>query len=666
MTNGNLSSELEIFDSDRRTGSPGCGGRMARKKIEDGLDPEERRRTLRRLGGYLLRYRTRLLLGITFSLFASFSNLFSISAFIPIFNALGESGGVVRVFDMGGEELDRHDRFIHGEEMPFYEEWMARWTGFKRMANDWSSGKSIREVIFLISGLILPLYFLKLIFVTLTIYFIGTTGYLAVRDLREDLYRKIHTLGLDFFSRERTGIIMSRVINDVELIGRSLSMELTDSLNNVFYVVTHFILLALISLKMLMITFVIVPLVSSPMSKITKVIRRAATQQQETLAELGAHVQEVISGIRVIRAFSMEKFESSRFEKVNHHLFNSTFRLHYNHQVGPALTEFIATGVVLGFLSWGATSIADGELSRGMFFAFFFTLIFIMRPLKQLSVLANLTSTSVAAAARIFQLLETETIVRDRGDALPFRGIEKGIRFEGVSFTYPGSDRPALQRIDLEIPAGKTYSIVGSSGAGKSTLADLLPRFYDVTEGRILVDDVDLRDYRLKELRTSFGIVTQNIFLFNASVRENIAYGRNDVPLEKVIEVARAANAHEFIESLPDGYETGVGERGVMLSGGQRQRLAIARALLRNPSILIFDEATSALDNESEKLVQEAMDRLRQGRTVLVIAHRLSTVYRSDQILVMEDGQILDRGTHSELLKTSAVYQKLYEMQFAE
>lgn len=635
-----------------------------KKKLKD-LDPTIRKKTTGRLLRYLFRYRFRMMAGILFSLLASFSNLFSISAFIPIFNALGETGPV-RVFDLGKEEVQRLEGFRNGEDLPVYEIAMAEWTGFKMAANDWASEKSIRDVVFSISGIILPLYFLKLIFVTLTAYFIGTTGYLAVRDLREELYLKLQELGLESFSNERTGILMSRVVNDVELIGRSLSMELTDSLNNVFYVITHFILLALISLKMLLITFVIVPLVSSPMGKITRLIKRIANDQQERLAEMGAHVQEIISGIRVIRAFSMESFEAGRFTVINDRLFGNTFRLHFNHQVGPALTEFIATAIVLVFLSWGAYAIADGSLSRGMFFAFFFTLMFVMRPLKQLSVLANLISTAVAAAVRVFDLLDVQTPVKEKENAIPFQGLKEKVELRHVTFQYPGADRPALQDIQLEIPVGKTVSIVGSSGAGKSTLVDMLPRFYDVDQGEILFDGIPVGDFKLKDLRRSFGIVTQNIFLFNATIRENIAYGRSDVDEETLMHAAIAANAHDFIMELPSGYDTMVGERGVMLSGGQRQRLAIARSLLRDPEILIFDEATSALDNESEKLVQEAMERLTTGRTVLVIAHRLSTIYKSDMILVMDQGRIVERGTHQELLTRSQIYKKLYEMQFAE
>lgn len=634
-----------------------------RKDRGETIDREKRYRLTSRMLGYLARYRFRLIAGLVFSLFASFSNLFSITAFVPIFNTLGKEGRVT-LFQIGGEEKQRYVSYVNGDSQPFYIQIAAMVTGWKYYANEYVKDKSSREVIYLITLFVLPLYGLKLVSVTATIYFIGTAGLLAVRDLREELYVKMNRLGLDYFSRERTGLVMSRVINDVEVVGKSFSTEFSEATINFFYVITHLGLLAAISWKMLLVTILIAPLTGAPVSRLAKTIRRVTIAQQEWLAQMGAHLQEVLGGIRVIRAFSMEEFEKKRFRPINENLYQNTFQVHYHHQFGPAITEFIATFIVLGFLTWGAYSISNGDLSKALFFAFFFTLIFIMRPLKQLSIMVNLFSTALGAADRIFETIDMKESIVEKKNARSFPGLKNQIEIKNVSFTYPESEEPALHQINLEVKQGMTVSIVGPSGAGKSTLMDLIPRFYDTGEGSVSFDGVDVRDFKLRELRTKIGIVTQNIFLFNATIGENIAYGRKDVGMDQIIEVARAANAHDFIEQLPEGYNTLVGERGVMLSGGQRQRIAIARALLHNPPVLIFDEATSALDNESEKAVQEAMERLREGRTVFIIAHRLSTVYRSDLILVMQDGKIVERGTHRELVEDSTVYKKLYELQF--
>ena len=655
--------------------SSGAGGPTEAPSAARDLSPEpsgpERRRLIRRLFGYVWRYWFRISAGIVLSLLVSLTNLFSLTGFVPIFNALGESGPV-QIFTIGGAEKSRYEKYRRGQPLVFYERLSARISGWKMESNSFFEHRSSAETILLLCAVLLPMYVIKIICIIGALFFVGTAGLMAVRDLRMELFAKLNEVGMDFFTEQRTGFIMSRVINDVELVGRSISSEFNDALINLFYIVTHVALLAAISWKMLFITVFIVPILMTPVSRFAGRVRRAARGQQDRLADLGSHVQEIISGIRVIRAFSMEAFERRRFGDTNNELYQNTFRGHYYHQVGPAITEFVSTLVVIGFLVWGAHEIVLAQqtpgtgLSRGLFFAFFFTLIFIMRPLKQVSIMYNLLANAAVAAARIFDLIDREPLIREAPAAVPFSGVGRELRYRSVSFGYPGAAKTALEEVDVTVQRGQTVSLVGSSGAGKSTFVDLLMRFYDPVSGSIEVDGIDLRDFRVRDLRTSIGIVTQSIFLFNASVRENIAYGRPDVSQERVEESARMANAHDFIMELPQGYETPLGERGVMLSGGQRQRIAIARALLRDPPILVFDEATSALDNESEKLVQEAMEKLLANRTVFIIAHRLSTVVHSDMILVLDEGRIVERGTHAELLDNGKTYRKLYEMQFAE
>lgn len=631
------------------------------------VKPKAKAGPLIRVAGYLSKYKTRIVLGMITSLLVSFANLFSLTAFVPIFDAIGEDGPV-KLFQLTGNEQKKLQAYREGEYLEAYDQILVQWISFKSWANSKATKLSARELIFRLCLLIIPVYFLKVLFLTAAIYLIGTAGLFAVRDMRFALYKKLQELGLDYFEQGRTGFIMSRVINDVQLLARSLSQEFQQAVINIFYIVTHLALLAFISWEMLLVMLVAVPVLMSPVNNFASRIRKAAMGQQERLADMGAHVQEILSGIRVIRAFSMEKFEQLRFNLINDRLFRNTFKGHYYHQVGPAITEFVATIVVCGFLAWGAHEIAYGEppLRRGEFFAFFFTLVFIMRPLKQVSVMLNLLGASSAAAERVFEIFDLSGNVKESENPLPFQGVEKEITFENVTFTYPNSDEPAVENINLTVKKGSTVSVVGSSGAGKSTMMDLLPRFYDPGEGAIKIDGTDIRDISIADLRRKIGIVTQSVFLFNATLKDNLTLGRTDFSQEWIEECAKAAFAHEFIEALPSGYMTEVGERGVMLSGGQRQRIAIARAILHDPPVLIFDEATSALDNESEQMVQKAIETLLKGRTVFIIAHRLSTVYRSDEILVMDKGRIAERGTHDDLLKSSNIYKKLYEMQFHE
>ena len=628
------------------------------KESGEGLPEPGKWKTLGRLFRYILHYRFRIIAGVFLSFLVSIANLASLSAFVPIFNALGQEGSI-GLFKLGKVEAEQYELWLAGADQPVHERIRGYATHAKVWMNTELSNKTSSEAIIWLCLAIVPVYLIKILCVTGTIYFVGTAGLFAVRDLRDELYRKLNHLGIDYFQKERTGIVMSRIINDVDVVGRSLSVEFNEALVNIFYIITHLALLAIISWKMLLIALIVVPIIISPVSKFA-----------------------MRGGIRVIRAFSMEGFERKRFGVVNERLYEHTYRGHYFHQVGPALTEFTGTLVVVMFLVWGAWQITgyaasgpyseyltffyDRQLDRGRFFTFFVTLIFVMQPVRSISVMVNLLSATQSAAVRIFEMLDKTEGVVNPPNAIPLKDFSDRIEYKDVCFTYPGVDRPALTDINFVVRRGQTVSFVGSSGAGKSTLMDLLPRLYDVTSGSISVDGHDIRALNLKDLRTKIGVVSQDVFLFNATIRENIAYGRPDAPLERVIEVCQAANADEFIQSLPEGYDTPIGERGVMLSGGQRQRIAIARALLLDPPILVFDEATSNLDNESEYLVQQAVERLLVGRTVFMIAHRLSTVYRSDEILVLDQGRVVERGTHQELLDNGQIYRKLYEMQFAE
>jgi ATP-binding cassette subfamily B protein/subfamily B ATP-binding cassette protein MsbA len=619
-----------------------------------------------RLAQYVLKYKYRIILGIFFSLIASITNLISLTAFVPIFNAIGSSNKVDFV-EIGPEEKKIYEKYLENQKLETYEKLYVKWVEFKIKINKHFEPYDNKEIVYQIILIVIPIYLLKIISITASIFFLGTAGFYATRDLRNDLYEKLNRLNLSFFELERTGYIMSRVVNDIHLISRSISVEFQEFIVNFFYIITHLILLFLISWKMLLIMFIGVPILMAPVNKFALKVKRAAKNQQERLTDYLNHLQEVISGVRVIRAFAMEDFEEMRFNLINEKLYKDTFRGHYYHQVGPAITELVVTFVVILFLSWGAYEITKGEITKGHFFAFFFTFLFIMRPLIQTSVMLNLVGIVGTATERIFEIFDNKNEFQLPKNPIPFKGLKNSIIYKNVYFTYPNNSTDAyvLKNINLEIKKNQIIALVGESGAGKSTIIDLLLRFYDPNKGEILIDNIDLRKYNIFDIRKKIGIVSQNVFLFNTTIKENITLFDHTIKEEEIIKVCKLAYAHDFIEKLPEGYNTLVGERGVMLSGGQRQRIAIARALIHNPEILILDEATSALDNESEKMVEKAIESAIRDKTVIIIAHRLRTVYKADKIYVIDKGSVLEEGTHQELLAKNGLYKKLYELQFS-
>ncbi|AXX14840.1 MULTISPECIES: ABC transporter ATP-binding protein [Leptospira] len=620
----------------------------------------------KRLLKYSFKYKYRLTSGIVLSFFVSVLNGASLTSLIPIFDSLGT--GEKTNFEISLTKKDKallqrlqeKDSFSRTESIELrLAEWKIRLnSSLKNMSHD--------QLVLLFCFVVFPVYLLKLTFLAAAIYCINSAGYLAIRDLRAELYAKAQTLPLNHFVQEKTGILMSRIINDVEVLGRLISSDLKDAIIDFFYIVTHLLLLLYLSWKMFLAVFIVVPIVMGPVSAFADKIRRATRNQQERLSSLNGHLQEVISGIRVIRAFSMEKAEAKRFWEFNQDLSDKTFKGHFYHQVGPSLTELFSSIVAVVFLSFGAYLMEDGTFSRGMFMAFFLTLIFLMRPFKQMSMLSNSIQSAISAGSRVFELLDQETDIQNPVSPKFLKKMEKGLSFNNVTFTYPGAKTPAIQEINLEIPKGETVALVGASGAGKSTLVDLIPRLIDPQEGQIFIDGIDIRELDLSNLRKRIGIVAQQVFLFNGTIRENICYGNQSVTEEQLRSACEQAFAMEFILSFEEGFDTIVGERGVMLSGGQRQRIAIARALLLNPEILILDEATSALDTESERLVQQALESLYKNRTVIIIAHRLSTVQIANTIFAMEDGRIVESGTHAELIRLDGKYKKLYDIQFVE
>ena len=490
----------------------------------------------------------------------------------------------------------------------------------------------------------------------------------VTRDLRNALYRHLQRLPLGWFGRTKTGQILARVLTDTAQTKQLVTEIITRSLQSSAIVVTTIVALFAISWRLTLLSLVVAPLLIAGLQPILRKLRKGHRRLGNQYGEITSVVQESVSGMRIVKSFRGEAYEERRFAEASGRYARGMVRVTRVAALAQPITETLGTAIAVVILWIGARQVlVAGTLSGATLIAFLILVMRMLQPLKQLSQVPTTAQQSMAAAERLFEVLDlpTETAL-DRGTRA-VDGLREGIAFDRVSFAYGPDTEPVLDDVSLRAAKGEIVALVGPSGAGKSTLVDLIPRFYEPTAGRILVDGVDAREIRLESLRELIGIVSQDTVLFNDTVRNNIAYGAEGRYTQGQIEAAaRAANAHDFIALLPEGYETELGERGTRLSGGQRQRLAIARALLTDPPILILDEATSALDTESERLVQEAIDRLLAGRTVFVIAHRLSTIEHADQILVLERGRVVERGTHAELLARRGAYARLHALQFRD
>jgi subfamily B ATP-binding cassette protein MsbA len=519
---------------------------------------------------------------------------------------------------------------------------------------------SLRNVIMIVLAAVIA----KNILVWIAGQFGASLQEYVTRDLRNAVYRHLAHLPLGYFTQMKAGQILSRVINDTFETRLILTQIVTQSLQSFSLVVVYIAILFSISWKLTLLALVILPILAVALQPMLKKLRKGNLRRGNVHGEMTSVLQETIAGIRIVKSFGTEAYEEKRFGEGSNKYARSSVRLTRLSLLAAPITEIVGTVIAVLVLWLGAREVlVAGSMTGATLLAFLTLVLRLLQPLKQLSAMRATAQSSLASAERLFEILDSPAeFQRDRGtrDRASF---DRDIRFEKVSFAYDGN--PVLSNIDLEVRKGEVVALVGPSGAGKSTLVDLIPRFYEPASGRILLDGVDTREIRLPALRALTGIVSQETVLFNDTARNNIAYGMPDKYTQAQIEAAaRAGNAHDFITELPNGYDTVLGERGTRLSGGQRQRLAIARALLSDPPILILDEATSALDTESERLVQEAVDRLLQGRTVFVIAHRLSTISHADQIIFLDRGEIVERGTHAELLAKRGAYYRLYSMQF--
>jgi subfamily B ATP-binding cassette protein MsbA len=516
----------------------------------------------------------------------------------------------------------------------------------------------------LVPLLIVGLFFVRGVFLYLGQYLTVRTGAMVIRDLRQALYESIVRQSLSFFQAHPSGLILSRILHDVQRLQRLTTNQLAD-LVRVGAMVPFLLVTALLhDWRLSLATMGALPLLAYPMVRLGKKLRRASTASQEDMAQVANRLTESVAGIKVVQAFGMEEHEIGRFREAVGRMLRADLRAGRAGALAPAIMELLGAAVGAALFYFAGYQIARGRLDAGDFAVVLFCLGLLFMSTRRLNAVYAELQRGIAAATRVFDMLDREREIVDRPGVGSLPPFSDKIAFDAVKFAY--GDQPVLGEVDLVIERGETVALVGASGAGKTTLANLLPRFYDPSSGVVRIDGRDLRDVALASLRDQIGLVTQETVLFDDTVRNNIAYGRGEVGLDRVVEVARASQAHEFIEDLPQGYETRLGERGQRLSMGQRQRIAIARALLKDPPLLILDEATSALDAESEVLVQRALERLMKGRTSVVIAHRLSTVRRADRIVVLDRGRIVEQGSHASLLAAGGHYAHLCRLQFAE
>ena len=493
-------------------------------------------------------------------------------------------------------------------------------------------------------------------------YLVNYAGFGMITDLRDDLYETILRRSISFFQKHATGTLLSTLINDMERVQYAMSSVLSDFLQQFFTLVFTAVVVVTLGGKLSWLLLLFVPIVIVSVRRIGRGVRQTTRGGQDKLAEIQNILHETITGNRIVKAFNMERWELTRFRAAARRLFRANLRSVQAQALSSPLMDAIGALAIALLLLVGRGQIQRGAMTEGTFFTFIVALFKLYDPVRKFALYYNNFQQALGASSEIFRFMDEADELVEKARPVHLKTFTDAIRLEGVHFSY-GEDE-VLHGIDLEIRRGEVIALVGPSGAGKSTLVNLIPRFFDPTAGRVTIDGIDLRDVSTRSLREQIGKVTQETILFNDTVRNNIAYGQPDVPLARVEAAAKAALAHDFIVHLPDGYDTEIGEKGFRLSGGERQRLAIARALLKNAPLLILDEATSSLDSESEALVQPALGNLMEGRTVVVIAHRLSTVRRATRIAVLEAGQVTAIGTHSELMESSPIYQRLYRLQF--
>lgn len=600
-----------------------------------------------RILSYIRSYRSFALLNVLFNLLTVAFSLFSVMMIVPFMQLL--FGKIPMVMQQpewrwSAESLFEYFKYFLSREIS-------------------SSGQLPALVKFCV--VIAFLFFLKNLFRFLAVFFLSPIRNGAVRNLRQDVYEKIISLPLSYYSKERKGDIIARISDDVREVEISIISFLEVTVREPLTILVYLGALLVWSAELTAFVFVMLLVTGFIIGRVGKSLKQQSAEAQEISGRLISIVDETLSGLRIIHAFNAEEYMRNQFAKINNLLFGISVRMNSRRELSSPLTEFLAMCVVCAVLYYGGTLVLDKKtLQAETFIGFMVLFAQLIPPAKGFSNAFYNIRKGLASAQRIFEVLDAEVNITEPANARSIDGFKKEIEYKNVGFAYHNyDDKKILQEINLCISKGKLIALVGQSGAGKTTMVDLLPRFYDVSTGEILIDGVNIREYKLYDLRNLFGMVSQEAILFNDTVYNNIAFGMKNVSMRQVEEAARIANAHDFIQKLSDGYQTVIGDRGNKLSGGERQRLTIARAVLANPPILILDEATSSLDSNSEKLVQDALTKLMKGRTTIVIAHRLSTIQFADEIIVMQEGKIAERGNHISLMAKNGIYNRLVELQ---
>lgn len=594
---------------------------------------------------YLKKYRLYIIGNISSNILMVLFSIISIPAIIPFLNILLDQQQLV---------TDRPSASLNSQNVSEHVNYY-----FSQIINN--QGKQTALVYALMA--IVILYFLKNLFRYLSQFFLAPVRNGIVRDLRQELYEKTLALPLAYYSEERKGDILSRMSVDVQEVEQSILSGLVSIIREPLMIIGALAFMLYISTNLTLFVLVLLFFTGVVIGRVGKMLKRQSRAVQERLGLLLSMMEEAISGLRIIKGFNAEKFQSAHFLKENNEYKNLLVRLLWRRDLSSPLTEFLGVMTVAILIWYGYGEVQNGQLTVATFFAMLYAFFSMIEPAKKFSSAWYNVQKGAAAMDRIKAIQNADLRIFEKENAQTVSAFKESIEFRGVSVFYNENERPALSNINLRVERGKIVALVGPSGAGKTSLVDLLPRFFDPTEGEVLIDGINIKEYKLKNLRSLLGIVSQEPVLFNDTIFNNIAFGLEGVSDEDVEQAARIAHAHTFILETENGYQSNIGDRGMKLSGGQRQRLTIARAVLANPPILILDEATSSLDSESEKLVQDALNKLMENRTTIVIAHRLSTIQHADEIVVMRDGQIVEKGTHEELMQKKGEYEKLVELQ---
>ena len=601
-------------------------------------------------------YKRYLGLSILFNILSAVLNIFSFAALIPILQILFQVDGGIRAND--------------------YMTWNGDWGTLKEVATN-NMYYYIQEFIVEYSAstalLVIGLFLAFMTFLKTGAYFLSSATIIPirtgiVRDIRNQLYQKINSLSLSFFSEERKGDIIARMSGDVQEVESSIMSSLDMLFKNPILILFYFITLICISWQLTLFTILFVPPFGWFMGLVGKKLKAQSTEAQSLWSDTMSMVEETLGGLRIIKAFCAESKMNWRFDKVNSEYRDNIMRVNIRQQMAHPMSEFLGTILIVIVLWFGGILVLDYGRIDGPTIIFYLVMLYsIINPLKEFSKASYKIPKGLASMERIDKILQAEVEIKDKENPEHIASFEHQIEFRHVSFAYTDNKSDeliyVLKDINLVIPKGKTVALVGQSGSGKSTMVDLIPRYYDVQEGEVLIDGINVKDLAVNDLRQLIGNVNQEAILFNASFKDNIRFGKTDATDEEIANAAKIANAYDFIMKSEHGFDTGIGDRGGRLSGGQRQRVSIARAILKNPPILILDEATSALDTESERLVQDALEKLMKTRTTVAVAHRLSTIKHADEICVMHEGRIVERGTHDELIGKDGYYKKLHDMQ---